>query len=132
MLLLPLALAATLTTPPPLTGTTWELRQLKPGRGLITLNDRIDKPTLRMVGGQVTGFTACSPLTGRVQFGKSTIRFEALGAGSSAACPDRILGLREDYTRLLEQAIRYQIRGQTLTIWSKSGQLIFRQKDGQR
>lgn len=129
MPLLALALAASLTTSPPLAGTTWELRQIKPGRTLITLNERLEKPTLQIIGNKVTGFTACSPLMGRVQFGKSSIRFDDLDGGSSEWCPDRIIDLRDDYTGLLAGAMRYQIQGQTLTIWSKSlGQLIFRAK----
>lgn len=120
-----------LSAPPTLTGTLWTLVKIKPSHSWITLSQQVPKPTLLIQGQNetrlnVTGFTACSPLTGKAVHAGSRLSFSALDAGPDDQCPDRIIDLREDYVNLLSWAIRYQIQGDTLTIWAKSGALIFR------
>lgn len=117
---------AALSTPPALADTPWTLVSIRLGHRWITLSQQVPKPTLLIRGQNATGFTACSPLTGKAIYAGSRLSFEALDAGPDDQCPDRIIDLREDYVNLLSGAMRYQIRGDTLTIWAKSGALLFR------
>ncbi len=109
---------------PLLTGTTWTLVRLDAGRGPITLNPGLERPTLRLVGTSATITTACGTQTVPVTRSGGALKFPRLGQGGSA-CPDAQLSLHGDYLDLLRRTTRYSVQGPTLTLSAGTGRLVF-------
>ncbi|WP_022801692.1 META domain-containing protein [Deinococcus ficus] len=120
---LPLARTVPASTPP-LTGTTWTLVRLDTGRGPLTLNPGLERPTLRLVGTSATITSACGTQTVPVTRSGAVLKFPRLGQGGSA-CPDAQLSLHGDYLDLLRRTTRYSLQGPTLTLSAGTGRLVF-------
>ncbi|WP_104992203.1 META domain-containing protein [Deinococcus sp. NW-56] len=112
--------------PPALTGTTWTLTQFQQGGQTVTPVGA-ERPTLRLDGRAVSGFTGCNTYRGAYASRGDVLRFGPL-ATTRRACAERALRLETLYTNALRQVTGYQLSGQTLTLFAgPRDRLIFRE-----
>ncbi|RJF73417.1 META domain-containing protein [Deinococcus cavernae] len=105
---------------PPLTGTVWTMTQIAPQGKALTPGARLRRPTFRvMPGGLLTGWTGCQGFSGWATVKGRTMRVTPLKLSGTSDCPDHALSLEADFLNLLQSARRFEIRGQTLTLYSE-------------
>ena len=105
-----------------LEGQTWALVNLN-GDDLLASRH----PTLEFEAGQVTGNTGCNHYGGSYQIERNSIRFENLFSTEMACLdPEGIMQQEQIYLKLLSAADRLEQVGNTLTLFTASGQrLVF-------
>jgi heat shock protein HslJ len=123
------------TTPPSkdtvgsnaLIGTAWRLENLF-GRGVLdNAEATLEFPEV----GKVAGKGSCNRFFGSVTVSAQSIKFDRIGL-TMMACPEQIMNQEKEYLRALEAAVRFEIKGEVLKIYTQGQEspMTFAKKAG--
>ncbi|GGK12801.1 hypothetical protein GCM10008955_02640 [Deinococcus malanensis] len=103
---------------------TWELT------GMVTTDRPIvlaQVPTMKFEGTRVVGQTGCNTFSARASVLTQSMTFGPLFQSRRACTDAERTAQEEGFLNLMQQVIRYELKGTTLTLFSgKAGRLVFR------
>lgn len=102
-----------------LDGTTWVLVEIQGGE---PLSNGGALPTISFIGSQASGNSSCNGWGADLSVSGDSIQFSNF-SGSEIFCenPAGIMDQEQTFLQILMEAVRYEINGDRLTIFSSSG-----------